>query len=56
MQTLRYRTEKITYRTLAAFCIQINALGARRIISIRQCLPSYTNLGQWVEVYYEFDA
>ena len=56
MQTLSYRAEKITYNTLADFCAQINALGARRIISIQRCLPGYTNLSQWVEVYYEYDV
>ena len=56
MQTVSYRSEKISYRSLDEFCLRLNALGARRIISIRTCLPAYTNFSQWIEVYYEFYA
>ena len=56
VERISYRSEKIPWLTLADLVQCLNALGARRIISITSCTPEYTNLSQWSLVYYEYDV
>ena len=56
VERISYRSEKITWLTVADLAQCLKSLGARRIISITPCPPDYTNLSQWSLVYYEYDA
>ena len=55
--TTSFHTARIPWDTNADLVSAVNALNAKRIIYVRECLPDdASSISNWSEVYYEYQT